>query len=230
MSAYEDERERRRRRRKKERKQARKAAESAKTSPPLAWAQKGVPPEEWTEAELYTFLVNPAPTGLGVYPRTVSDEDWVDRTLKFMEEYGEAQVVRDIIDVLRATEHYWNDETKRGGKAVGYPPPKTSRKLPMTLCDVGGPHDESTKKGDGKWNGNMVRSVLLNPVFCGISHFQRTVEDDMWIKVVLRTAKEEGGMVQVLVDILFLLRLVYGFPGNDTMHVPLGYREDGSIC
>lgn len=211
-----DDSERRKRKRKRDRKRRERAASRYTPAPGLAWPAADKPAAEFSDGECYAVLIHPMVTGLGAHPRTVSDEDWVNAVLTAAGVYGPVQVVTDIVDVLLGTDALWNDWSNPtpGGKVGPYPASRSGIKLPMTTVDT---------EGD-RWTPGMVAGMVLNPVYVGVGGFPPYITKDRWVRAFVGdTRGDEDRLKQNLVDMLFALKKVFGFPGNPERSVPFGY-------
>jgi hypothetical protein len=54
-------------------------------------------------AELKGIIVNPVYTGIGEYPRMVSDDQWVAAACRLIEEDGPEQFLVNLLYILRRT-------------------------------------------------------------------------------------------------------------------------------
>jgi len=58
-------------------------------------------PTEWTGDDVLEVLVNPVYTGVGEYPRMVSDEMWVKAVSKIIQDIGAEKALATMLQELR---------------------------------------------------------------------------------------------------------------------------------
>jgi hypothetical protein len=51
----------------------------------------------------------------------------------------------------------------------------------------------------------VVRGILINPIYTGVGPFPKLVEDEAWVRACAKLIEEEGAE-QFLVNLLFVLR------------------------
>ena len=59
--------------------------------------------EKWTGAMVGGILCNPIYTGIGPYSRVLSDEDWIRKAAKRIQEEGAEQFLVNMLVMLRAS-------------------------------------------------------------------------------------------------------------------------------
>jgi hypothetical protein len=190
-------------------------------APPLSWPGRGKPVEAYTDGELYAVALHPMVTGLGSHPRTVSDEDWVASALRLIKDYGLKRLIHDLLHLLRMTTHFWLGQRGAAGTVSAYPQKRTDLQLPLP--------DAETSSPTGRWTPGLVKGALLNPVYTGLGPFPALVDEETWVAACLKTMEREG-VKQTLVNILFLLKETFGWPGGPFGSVPFGYAlpEEGA--
>ena len=111
-------------------------AMTRKLKPKVRWPDLHTSPETWSNAELRGVSINPVATGIGRHPRSISDEDWVLRCERDIEDNGLAQFLTDLLHILRLTVPKYLGEPQ----PVGDYPPATdggrSSACPMFLTRV----------------------------------------------------------------------------------------------
>jgi hypothetical protein len=50
-----------------------------------------------------------------------------------------------------------------------------------------------------------VKGILVNPIYTGVGHFPRLVEDAAWVRACVKLIEEEGPQ-QFLVNLVYVLR------------------------
>jgi hypothetical protein len=70
-------------------------------APNVVVARSGTPPNELSPEAVKGILVNPIYTGLGPFPRSVQDDEWVRECAQMIEEEGAKQVLVNLLYVLR---------------------------------------------------------------------------------------------------------------------------------
>lgn len=58
---------------------------------------------EWTAEGVQAILMNPANAGIGLYPRIVSDEQWIEANAAIIREVGATPYLRQLLAILRDT-------------------------------------------------------------------------------------------------------------------------------
>jgi len=61
----------------------------------------------------------------------------------------------------------------------------------------------------GQWTREQIKVVLCNPTYAGIYPFLALVSDEAWVRSAALLISEEGSE-QFLVNLLFVLREVFG--------------------
>jgi len=187
------------------------------SGPPLpSWPRQDQPVASFTPGQLYAVSLWPIPTGVGCHPRTISDDEWVGSVMRSIRIYGEAQVLRDLIRVLRLTARVWDPALT---ESAAPPEPQIEAgpsDLPLPMIE-----DHSKP---GKWTQRSVRTVALNLALVGIGRYPQLVPDERWLKVTRRECIATGTK-QVLVDLLANLRQAYGVPGEHKGYIPFGYQQ-----
>ena len=87
--------------------------ESLLLEPDVAVSYNETPMDDMTPNEMRGMAINPIFTGLGPYPRIVSDEDWVENCKRLLQEDGAEQFLVNLLYVLRevlGTEEDFDDE------------------------------------------------------------------------------------------------------------------------
>ena len=206
---------RRKKRKEEERRERRRhLLRGRRRAPPLSWPSPGKPVEAYTDGELYAVALHPLVTGLGSHPRIVSDDDWVASALRLIKDYGLKRVVHDLLHLLRMTTHLWLGERSAAQTVSAYPPKRTDLQLPLA--------DAETSSPTGCWTPGLVKGIMLNPVYAGLGPFPPVINEETWVAVSLKTMEREG-VKQTLVNILFLLKETFGWPGGPFGSVPFGY-------
>jgi hypothetical protein len=149
-------------------------------------------------AEMRAVAINPVVTGIGIHPRSVSDEDWVVSCAADVEASGLAQFLTDLLHVLRITIPLYLGHSPPVGE---YPQRRTEAEVP--LPNVAYPGDRGWSEGE--WNEAMVGGILCNPVYAGIPPFPAMVDDQTWINTGVKLAREIG-LRQYLVNLLYELK------------------------
>ena len=78
-------------------------ARKRKGKPKVRWPDVRTAPETWSYAEARGVCINPILTGIGLHPRSISDEDWVVSCERDVEQNGLDQFLTDLLHVLRLT-------------------------------------------------------------------------------------------------------------------------------
>lgn len=71
--------------------------------PNAKFVQELPPKGKWTAEDVRGVLCNPIYTGVGPFPRIISDREWVDIAIKAMKEDGEEQFLVNLLFLLRET-------------------------------------------------------------------------------------------------------------------------------
>jgi hypothetical protein len=166
--------------------------------PQVSWPDLRKPSDSWTMAEMRAVAINPVVTGIGLHPRSVSDEDWVLSCEADVETNGLPQFLTDLLHVLRSTMPTY----------IGGPPPVGD--YPRRQSDEGIPLPNVSYPGDRGWNEDgwteeMVGGILCNPVYAGVPPFPAMIDDQTWIDAGVKLA-EEMGLRQYLVNVLYELK------------------------
>jgi hypothetical protein len=175
------------------------------TPPRPAWPRSGTPSSEFTEGEMYGLGLNPAPTGIGRYPRTVADSDWVRTVVAAVDRYGVEPVFRDMLTIIRLTVNTWGRWDEDLEERLP-PTPRAEYEIPEPTPV---PSDLSA------WNVESVNCLclLVDPTFTGLGPYDRVIDERMWLRGVRRSVGL-CGLKQTLVDILERLRESFGVPGE----------------
>lgn len=159
------------------------------------------PEDKWTAEEAYTMRINPACTGMGRSNPLLSVEDWVYYVTKAVEKYGLAQVLLDIVSVLRMTCHLWFVEHPEDFKPSSFvPTTHWGEPVPPTALKF----DDSAVEA--------TRIAMLCPIFCGIQPFKPVVPTKTWVLACV-TEFNSLGIRQACVDMLAALKRAYGERG-----------------
>lgn len=59
-----------------------------------------------------------------------------------------------------------------------------------------------------RWSEEVIRGILVNPVYAGFGPFPRMVEDATWVRAAARLIEQEGAD-QFLVNLLYVLRVCF---------------------
>ena len=78
-------------------------ARKRRRKPKVRWPDVRTAPETWSYAEARGVSINPILTGIGLHPRSISDEDWVFSCERDVAENGLAQFLTDLLHILRLT-------------------------------------------------------------------------------------------------------------------------------
>jgi len=76
-------------------------SESPLPAPNVVVARSGTPLDELSPEAVKGILVNPIYTGVGPFPRLVQDDAWVRACARMIKEEGAAQVLVNLLYVLR---------------------------------------------------------------------------------------------------------------------------------
>ena len=177
------------------------------------------PTIEWPSPLGYSLT--PMHTGLGGAPRNISDEDWIALFEDTVKTDGLKQTIVNFLEALRRSADMWNGAP---GPLQAYPQLKVSRRLPvanMAMPGERGGGEPLVSKGE--FTEEVIRGMLVNPVYAGVAGCPAIIDDELWVKAVER-AIELGGLDQTLVNILHALKKTFGQPGSPGKYVPLGYR------
>ena len=166
--------------------------------PQVGWPDLRNPSDNWTMAEMRAVAINPVVTGIGIHPRSVSDEDWVVSCEADVEANGLPQFLVDLLHVLRLTIPMY-----LGGSppVSDYPQRLTDEDVP--LPNVAYPGDRGW--GEDAWTEEMVGGILCNPIYAGIPPFPAMIDDQTWIDAGVKLV-EEIGLRQYLVNVLYELK------------------------
>ncbi|MHB8954448.1 MAG: hypothetical protein ACYC4U_15870, partial [Pirellulaceae bacterium] len=150
-------------------------ARKRKCKPEVRWPDVRTEPETWSHAEARGVCINPILTGIGLHPRSISDEDWVLCCEQDAEQNGLEQFLTDLLHILRLTIPTFLGPPQPIGE---YPPRLSDEEIP--LPNVAYPGDRDWQHDE--WNEVMVTGLLCNPVYAGIDPFPALVEDRQWIE------------------------------------------------
>jgi len=78
--------------------------------------------------------------------------------------------------------------------------PKRPDKAPLPKPNV-----DLSPSGDGDVTPEQVRALFCNPLFTGIAHFPKVVDDETWVRAAMQAIREHGAE-QWLVNMLYVLR------------------------
>ena len=170
-------------------------------TPEVRWPDLRNPSDNWTMAEMRAVAINPVVTGIGIHPRSVSDEDWVVSCENDVDANGLPQFLVDLLHVLRLTIPLYLGESPPVGD---YPQRQTTEDVP--LPNVAYPGERGW---DDDWNKEMVGGILCNPVYAGIPPFPAMIDDQTWICAGVKLV-EEVGLRQYLVNVLYELKKSLG--------------------
>lgn len=165
--------------------------------PKVSWPDLNTAPETWTYAEARGVAINPIVTGIGRYPRTISDEDWVLRCEQDIAAHGLDQFHTDLLHILRLTIPRYLGEPPAAGEY-----PRRMSKEAVPLPDVAYPGDRDWQE---QWNEKMVGGVICNPIYAGIPPFPKIIDDKTWIAAGVKMV-ESVGLRQYLVNVLYGLK------------------------
>jgi hypothetical protein len=212
-----EEERRRRQKARQKRDQRRESSRLVRVKWPSQEAIVGRDPEDLTDAETRGIVLCPLVTGIAAHPRSVSDEDWVQAAIEHAEEFGEPEMLADLLYLLRQVTPYLLGEAST--EVQDYPPSKSDRKLPLPNV-AARVSDQGYDKH--KWTPEMVGAVLCNPVFAGVPPFAPLIEEKRWLNAAVN--RREYSLEQLLVNILFSLRVTFGSPGSPQKVIPMGYK------
>lgn len=71
------------------------------------------------------------------------------------------------------------------------------------------PNVDLSPSVDGDVTPEQVRALFCNPLFTGIAHFPKTVDDETWVRSAMQAIREHGSE-QWLVNMLYVLREFLG--------------------
>ena len=83
------------------------------------------------------------------------------------------------------------------------PTPKKFKKRGPTPLPK--PNVDLRPSPDGDVTPEQVRALFANPLFTGIAHFPKTVDDETWVRAAAQAIREHGPE-QWLVNMLYVLR------------------------
>ena len=165
--------------------------------PKVRWPDLHTPPETWSAAEARGVCINPIVTGIGRHPRSVSDEDWVLSCEQDVEENGQAQLLTDLLHILRLTIPRYLGKPPEVGQC-----PRQISEGEVPLPNVSHPGD---RDWTDDWKGEMVGGILCNPVYAGIPPFEPMVDDQTWIAAGVKMAAQVG-LRQYFTNVLYELK------------------------
>jgi hypothetical protein len=71
------------------------------------------------------------------------------------------------------------------------------------------PNVDLTRSEDGEMTAEKVRALFCNPLFTGIAHVPKVVDDETWVRAAAQALIEHGSE-QWLVNMLYVLREFLG--------------------
>lgn len=104
----------------------------------------------------------------------------------------------DIIEYARD-----HESNLAEGERVMSPTPKAPKrpdKAPLPKPNV-----DLSPSEDGDVTPEQVRALFCNPLFTGIAHFPKVVDDETWVRAAMQAIREHGAE-QWLVNMLYVLR------------------------
>jgi hypothetical protein len=67
------------------------------------------------------------------------------------------------------------------------------------------PNVDLTASEDGEMTPEKVRALFCNPLYTGLAHFPRLIDDETWVRAAAQALREHGSE-QWLVNMLYVLR------------------------
>lgn len=71
--------------------------------PNVKFVRSGHPPRRWSAEDVRGVICNPVYTGMGPFPRAISDELWVKTAVISMEKESKEQFLVNLLYILRET-------------------------------------------------------------------------------------------------------------------------------
>ena len=71
------------------------------------------------------------------------------------------------------------------------------------------PNVDLTRSEDGEMTPEKVRALFCNPLYTGLAHFPRLIDDETWVRAAAQALREHGSE-QWLVNMLYVLREFLG--------------------
>ena len=158
--------------------------------------------------------------GIGSVPRCVREEDYVHGVKCYVSNFGLRTFMEDFLSVLLQSAYCFTGEMGTSARPMQVFIPEAAA-LPQPRVVFAPRYVKFRLLLRLR---TMAEGVALNPVLVGMDPFPPLNSEDTWLDTACKYVRLHG-IDQFLVDVIYLLRCVFGENGPRRQQIPFGYSN-----